>query len=160
MIISTFSFCKTRSAWIMYKTRWQDSCYLVFGSNTSSYREFLCHEKPDLIIWMWDYTWVDQDTLRIETYCNDSLSNDSTNWCETVKYPLYVPNRLPLGFKTGNNMGNGYRNTTCYTLLKQIESEKSDAKLLFIHIPKIYNRGSAITEVSYLIHAIRQWTII
>ena len=157
MLISTFSFCKTRSSWIMYKTQWQDSCYLVYGSNTSPYELFLHHEKPDLIIGMWDYTGVDQDSLRIESYCTNSFRNETVDGWDQIQYPLYVPIKAPLGFKKWTGMWNWFCNNTCYKLLKWVESEKSVAKLLFIHIPKSYNWSEAVTAISHLMIWLQQW---
>lgn len=159
MHIASFSFCKTRSQWILYKTKWQDSCYLIYGSNTGSYETFLCHDKPDLIVGLGDYTGVDQDNLRIESYCTNSFRNEIVDWSSKIKYSLYVPERLPLGFKRGTGMWNWFCNNACYKLLKWIEWKKLKTQLVFIHIPKNYNRGEAATTISHLMISLQQWTI-
>lgn len=150
MNISSFSFCKTRSQWILYKTQWQDSCYLVYGSNTSHYEIFLYHEKPDLIVWLWDYTGVDQDNLRIESYCTNSFRNDTVDGWPQIQFPLYVPEFVPEWFKAWKGMWNWFCNNTCYKLLKWIEWNSPDTKLLFIHIPESYNWSNTVTAISHL----------
>lgn len=151
MNISGFSFVWSWSKNILYQAKNINSVFLVYGSNTSYYEWFLDHEKPDIILWIWDYSWVDNKLLRIESYCDNRFRND-LRWANIYsKNSLYIPNSLNKNFKTWKWMWNWRCNNTCYKLSKYIQKEKSLCKLIFVHIPKWYNWILAAKYIDELI---------
>lgn len=144
-----FSFSNTRSAKILESLKWFDHKVILSWSDITPLEPFI--EKYDLIIGVWDYSWVDQKQVRVESFCTNKRRNQMVDSNELLKYSLFIPAGLGNSFKIGKWMGNSYCNNACYKLVQIIVKMKSKARVVFLHIPKWINRGLIWNKIQQIV---------
>lgn len=155
MNIIWFSFANTDSVQILKQLDDLDFSYIA--TNDSDYKVIL-ETKPDIIIWLWDYTGRDQQELRFESYCTNKFRNSLIDWDNIQKYMLYIP-KTRLAYKVWRWMGNWYCNRACFLLSNLIHDSKHWSKIIFIHIPKTASKAPLITQLQYLIRTLKKSTL-